>query len=147
MARSLLAMNFGVLNHTAFTSAARYIPGIARVQSAISLMSFIVIDIIVLFLADYVHKHFDSEIEKLLNANNNDKSQEDGMADVFGKMNGMMNMFDSFTGNPMIKMVIKYYGFVKKIQELIQDIFIFFFGIFLMDSVVQIAKIAGYPDV
>ena len=69
------------------------------------------------------------------------------MPDLFGKMNGFMNMADKFSGMSMIQTAMKYYGFVKIIQNLIQDIFIFFFGVFLVDSVMQITKVAGYPDV
>ena len=64
-------------------------------------------------MADNIQKHYDDKIAKLLASNNNDDSKEDGMADVFGKMNGMIGMFSAFTGNPMIKTAMKYYGFIK----------------------------------
>ena len=51
-------------------------------------------------------------------ASNNDEKTEDGMPDMFGKMNGMMGMFSAFTGNPMIKTAIKYYGMIKMMQDL-----------------------------
>ena len=64
-------------------------------------------------MADSTQKHYDDKIAKLLASNNGDDSKEDGMADVFGKMNGMIGMFSAFTGNPMIKTAIKYYGVIK----------------------------------
>ena len=40
---------------------------------------------------------------------------QDGMPDLFGKMNGMMNMFSTVTENPFVKTAMKYYGVVKRI--------------------------------
>ena len=86
-------------------------------------------------MADYVQKSYDSKIENLLSSNDG-KDENDGMPDLFGKMNGMIGMFTSFTQNPLIKTALKYYGLIQRIQELIQDLFIFLFGVFLMDGII-----------
>ena len=67
MIRTLLAINYGVLNHTVFTAyALKAVPYMDILQDILSFSTFIVIDIILLISEENVKRDFDYKIEKLL---------------------------------------------------------------------------------
>ena len=102
-----------------------------KLQALVNLPNFIILDILLIAIADQTQKSYDNQIKLLLSDSKSESEKSPN-----NNLDKMMDFADQISQFGPLQKLIKFYGFFKNIQLLVQDILVFVIGMFIIDGVI-----------
>ena len=134
--RTFFAVIFGMWCHVVHATDMRYNPMAGAAQQVFNLHTFVLLDLFIICIAKYSESIYDAKIKQTLKslAGNQDGGQEDLFGGALSKADSMLSFFDAVSSNSAVKQVSSVLSVGRNIWELVQDVFIFLFAMFFIDS-------------